>query len=237
MAGEGGAADGLQNKDTDADSGAGESAASDGAAPRPDDPPLPLSALQHDKLSLAGQWRVASGASPERVLQQEVVAATRIAAWWRGTRTRRRMRTVEYVDSEGNVRGHTEEVQVTLGEGKPISNITFEEEMIGDAMFEREADHAKRTRPQWITRCGLRRVKDEFIGVTPQGVVRWSYMYTVDDVNFMSGRSLQCFSTEGIVRQGVFVVVSHHLVEKIILLCKLVTSLPPGIRPARKAFG
>ena len=217
MAGKGGVADGWENKDTDA--GAGESAASDGATPRPDALPLPLSALEDDKLSLAGQRRVASGAPRERVLKQEVVAATRIAAWWRGTRTRRRMHTVEYVDSEGNVRGYTEEVQVTFGEGKPNSNITFEDET-EDAMFEREAHRARRKMPRWITRCGLRRVKDDFIGVAPDGVVRWSYMYTVDDVNFMSGRSLQYFSAEGVVRQGVFVVMSHHLVEKFILLCK-----------------
>ena len=71
--------------------------------------------------------------------------------------------------------------------------------------------------PSWIK---LRRVKDEYQGVTKEGVTRWSYAYTLDGVAFISGVSLACFPSENIVRQGAFVLVSNQLVENLILLCE-----------------
>ena len=223
---------GYGGREMGAEAAASESAAADGHGGSDDAPPA-AAAGQPDFVTLAGQERMASGTPPEQVLVEESRAATQIAAGWRGARTRRQLQAVEYVDSEGNVVGRRGEAQVTFDE-VPVSG--------GDIVFDDELPHAFEQEraglgpssgprnPSWIK---LRRVKDEFLGVTKDGVIRWSYAYTLDDRQFLSGRSLDRFSAENAVRQGVFVIMSHKVVEAFILMCKRPTSLPRRSSPVQ----
>lgn len=216
-----------------------ESAAADGHGGSDDAHPA-AAAGQPDFVTLAGQERMAGGTPPEQVLDEESRAATQIAAGWRGARTRRQLQAVEYVDSEGNVVGRRGEEQVTFDEVRVSGgDIVFDDEL--PHSFEQEraglgpssGPRSPSPGPSWIK---LRRVKDEFLGVTKEGVIRWSYAYTLDDRQFLSGRSLDRFSAENTVRQGVFVIMSHSVVEAFILMCKRPTSLPRRSRPVQTKF-
>lgn len=160
-------------------------------------------------LSLAGQHRVANGEVHEVVLFQERRASTHIATWWRGMSTRHLLPNEEFCDEEGNVVGRrAQHSAVSFGE----LGATDE-----DIVFENERTRRAQNRPNWIK---LRRVKDEYLKTDENGVTKWSYRYTLDGKQFMSGRSLQYVDAENVVRQGVFIVMSNQVVETLILLCE-----------------
>ena len=143
-------------------------------------------------VSTAGAVRLLSGANRLAVLEREHHAATCLSAWWRGTQVRRQYvyrehrGPIEYVDADGNVVGAQEDGTVAA--------LTFDAETgePEDVIFDSEkASSGQRGRQVGLSWIKLRRVKDEYIGVTKEGVTRWSYAYTLDGKSFLSGNALR----------------------------------------------
>ena len=67
----------------------------------------------------------------------------------------------------------------------------------------------------------LRRVKDEFLGTTKDGRLKWSWKYTIDGKEFLMGKSFGLWAQDSPFRQAVFVFMANRWVELTILLCIL----------------
>lgn len=143
-------------------------------------------------VSAAGAVKLLAGANRVAVLEREHHAATCLSAWWRGTQARRKYvfrehkGPIEYVDADGNVVGAQED---GISAAPTFDAETAEpEDIIFDSEKSSSGQRSRQAGPSWIK---LRRVKDEYIGVTKEGVTRWSYAYTLDGKAFLSGNALR----------------------------------------------
>eukprot|EP01047_Picozoa_sp_COSAG01_P039783 COSAG01_NODE_3308_length_6284_cov_32.195473_1_plen_516_part_10 len=78
-----------------------------------------------------------------------------------------------------------------------------------------KVDRSKSGKPRY----GLKKVKDQYVGSTPEGIAKFSYRYTLDGTEFLTDKNSFNMDSDSEARQFMFALFQSSWVENSILLC------------------